>query len=62
MGGGILAGGEGCSHACTIDAGVEVSRTSHFELVETFDRAETRDNFFSDFARGLAQFLRQLEG
>src|SRR5580692_808672 len=58
----ILAGDQDCGHGCAVDAGVQISGAGDFELVDTFDCAEACNNFFRDFARGLAQFLRQLKG
>ncbi len=60
-GGRFVIGGKGRREGGAIDAGVDISCTGDFEFVEAFDRAHAGDNFLRDFARGLAQFFRQLE-
>src|SRR5262249_7152090 len=45
-----------------IDASVDVSRASEFQLLKTIDRPSAGNDFFRDLAWSLAQLLSQFKG
>jgi hypothetical protein len=57
----LLVFSERRRHLRPLQSGVNVSGSCEFQLVETFDRADARDDFFRDFARSFSQSFSEIK-